>query len=378
MEIRIIKKLFYLFSRKWFYLFFVPVILFLFGLVFSVYHIVSYDTYFTVMPIVQEHEASINIPRNQLVDGTPVTGEFKASDNNLGAVALRIKDLNAETVSDNFHIYFRIKEQGEKTWYSSNSYKGGQFHDLDLFPFGFPLIANSKNKIYTVELYSKGATSENALTIDTRQKIVGEYLLQKSDLKKPANALRYIEGKLIYLFHNIGGVFSVLVYFLPLYGYFYLLAEKERTGIPFWVSVILFIPFIRKAFISPFVTCINYLLRLLYKGKIIEEYKPVQTIPSTNILLFFVILVDIFLIDKTNNFLLFIILVFWGLSLELHKLRIQSSFLLAGGFLLLSLLLLLVHLDSFAEQSAIWAYLFLVIGVMHTVIILRLAKKKKA
>lgn len=370
-----IKAFQYIVSRKWFYLFLVPVLLIIFGLGFTIYHILTYDAYFTVMPVSQDHNAMIQIPQSELVDGQIIKGEFIATMNNLGAVGIRIKDTHFQTVPDDFHVFFRLKEKGAKTWYSSNSYLGGQFHELNLFPFGFPLIFNSEGKTYDFELFTKGADSYNAPTVETNQSIVGEYALQKSDLKKPANAIRYIEGKLLYLFHHVGGVLYILIYFLPLYTYLYLLAEKERTVIPFWFSLILLIPLLRKIIALPSIKCINFVLRTLYKYKIIEKYEPITVVPTILVILFFAILIEIFLIDTTDNLLLTIIVLLWSISIGVFKIRLQTSFLMAIMFLLLSFALAVVTLESFAEQSAIWAYLFLIIGAVHAIVVARSNKE---
>lgn len=370
-----IKTFQYIVSRRWFYLFLIPVLLIIFGVGFTIYHILTYDAYFTVMPVTQDQNSTLQIPQNDLVDGDVIKGKFEATLNNLGAVGIRLKDTHFQTVPDDFHVVFRIKEKGAKTWYSSNSYLGGQFHELNLFPFGFPLISNSKGKMYEFELFTKEANIYNAPTIDTNQTVVGEYALQKSDLKKPANAIKYIEGKLVYLFHHLGGVLYILIYFLPLYTYFYLLAEKERIIIPFWFSLILLIPFLRKIIVMPTVALINYIYKMLYKYKILDTHESVEAVPAVTILLFFAILMDIFFIDVTDNLLLTIIFFLWGITTAIYRIKLQSSFLLALGFLMLSLLLLLVKFDTFANQAAIWAYLFLVMGAVHALVSVRFSKE---
>lgn len=105
----------------------------------------------------------------ELLVGDKIIGEFKSEDNFLGIVGIRF--LTHEKVSSDFYI-FRIKEKSDKEWHHINTYKAKEFGGYPLFPFGFPVIINSKGKIYYFELESLSGRSRDAVSISAIEPVI--------------------------------------------------------------------------------------------------------------------------------------------------------------------------------------------------------------
>lgn len=359
------------------YVYVIPGILFLGGLVFALLFTISLDAHYTVMPVLQKQDSYLSISGNEITDKNNITGEFIASENNLGSIALRLQTKHEELDADRFKVNFRIKEKDAKNWYAENSYTGGQFRELDLFPFGFNLIPESKNKRYYFEISTVGVSEKNALTTVKNQNIVGMYQLNKSDLKNPVYALKYIIGKHVYLFNNFGALLVSLYYFIPLITYLYLVSELTRLYSNFQpifgklrklFSPVY--PFVRK--IEKTITDrVNFVLNFMYEINLLEENEVVKNISFLQILLFLLILIDILFIQSKENSLTYMILVIWVITLLVYKSRVLSSFLFTIVFLLLTIFFILLNVELPAEKASIWAYLFLLVGTIHAIYIIR-------
>jgi len=116
----------------------------------------------------QPYSSSIftSLKSGELLSGNVIRGEFKTKENNLGIVSIRFTTFNRINYDE---LIFRIKEKGEKKWYYLNKYKSKEFGGYDLFPFGFPIINNSKGKSYIFELESLGGKPKNAVAIDSAE-----------------------------------------------------------------------------------------------------------------------------------------------------------------------------------------------------------------
>jgi hypothetical protein len=77
------------------------------------------------------------------------------------------------------------------------------------------------------------------------------------------------------------------------------------------------------------------------------------------------ILFDIFIFNPTWDLVILFLTALWVLSVWLYKFEGRVS--ISGGlfFLILCPLLLIFGKESMAEKSAIWAYMFLVVGVVQ-------------
>jgi hypothetical protein len=114
--------------------------------------------------LVQKIQYSSSIQNfNRLSAGEKVDINFKAQYNNLGTVALDID--NYSKINTDW-IWFRIKEKDSTSWIYQNKYNTDQFSAGSYFPFGFPVISNSQNKEYFVEIESVSGAVDNSISLN--------------------------------------------------------------------------------------------------------------------------------------------------------------------------------------------------------------------
>ncbi len=90
------------------------------------------------------------------------------------------------------------------------------------------------------------------------------------------------------------------------------------------------------------------------------------------------ILFDIFIFNPTFDLVIFLLTGLWVLSVWLYKFKGRISVTGALGFLITCPILLILKKDLIAEKAAIWAYMFLVVGIVQMVIeFLQETKKTK-
>jgi len=117
---------------------------------------------FQITSLVQYIPFSTESNFNRLFSKDTVKYEFKASQNNLGTIELLIN--NHEKINSDV-LTFRIKEKDSDSWYYSNLYGAEKMDEGKYFPFGFPVIVDSKNKIYLIEIESQKGTIEDSVSL---------------------------------------------------------------------------------------------------------------------------------------------------------------------------------------------------------------------
>lgn len=176
----------------------------------------------------------LTIPRQgELLMGDKVIGKFKSQYNFLGIIEVRFHTY--EKVSNDYYT-FRLKEVGNKDWYYENIYKAKQFGGYPLFPFGFPIINNSKGRQYYFELESIKGKNGRAVGINiTEPVVVVKHSYNKSylvDHKDELLAILLKKSKEI-LFERNTLYFFTGVYFLLIIPLFVRIAPPKIAVIPF-------------------------------------------------------------------------------------------------------------------------------------------------
>jgi len=87
------------------------------------------------------------------------------------------------------------------------------------------------------------------------------------------------------------------------------------------------------------------------------------------------ILMDIFIFKLTSDFLIFFLTALWVLTVKFYKFEGRVSVAVALGFLILCPFLLIFKKEAIAEKAAIWTYMFLVVGVIQEIWLLRSRNK---
>jgi hypothetical protein len=105
-------------------------------------------------------------------------------------------------------------------------------------------------------------------------------------------------------------------------------------------------------------------------GSFLDKYRFLILILSGISILF-----DIFFLKFTSDFLIFFLTGLWVLVVKLYKFEGRVSVAVALGFLVLCPFLLIFKKEAIAEKAAIWAYMFLVVGVIQMFIEVKKEKR---
>lgn len=198
--------------------------------------------------LIQENGAS-GLTNRDLLSGDKILQDFTSNYDNLGIVAIRFQTF--ERINDDTLI-FRLREKGEPDWSYTANYKTDQFQDRKLFPFGFPIIAESKGKIFQFEIESKFGSESGHVKVDSLLPVVisqYQYDLHNINLIS-SRGLKYLILKLGNLVGSLSLVYPIIFYLLPLLFYtvrgyliiipFVIVAINRPLSIPqpvYWESV---------------------------------------------------------------------------------------------------------------------------------------------
>lgn len=181
--------------------------LFILGVVLS---LLTYHEKFSILSFSHNRNNFFNFQNTELLKGQTIKGEFVAKENNLGIVALRF---NTYGRINKDIVIFSIKQQNVNFWYYQNKYKVDQFQPDDYFTFGFPLINNSKSKVYQFEIESISGKTGDAIALSSKEPI----FLTKYQFPDARHSLSYILKKIINSFTSSDFILHSVAFFLPLY-----------------------------------------------------------------------------------------------------------------------------------------------------------------
>jgi len=267
-----------------------------------------------------------------------VSARFRAIANNLGIVSVRFKTYGR---INNDEVVFRLREEGKKNWYYDHTYRVDQFQDDDYFTFGLPIISNSEGKTYYFEIESTKGKRGDAVSISATSPVfITQYQFTKQKLLANKTIIPdFLIKKIHYSFSDINFTISAFIYALPFL--FYML----------WF-------FYFKKYLPP-----------IQIKNLIVKYK-MYVSPDNYILLYVYIFVFILSIFFKNKILLSeeIILIFLWLGLiRIYILHSSVTFFLALASLSISPIFLILNSEIIAENAAMWAYLFLLIGTIQAI-----------
>lgn len=152
---------------------------------------------FGVFSIVEEVAPDFKTTNQQdvhLLKDQKAAGTFKASENNLGILLIRVVKFGKGSDT----VLFRIKKEGEEKWYYENKYWAEQFQNNQYFPFGFPLIANSKNNVYFFEIESLEGKYQNGIGVLKEKKAAAMYKYSVGELKNFDALSSFTSKKILY------------------------------------------------------------------------------------------------------------------------------------------------------------------------------------
>lgn len=305
----------------------ISLFLFLTGALLVVNNLLSITTHgFTVLMYVDHHGLSKNTPGDELLEGQKVKGVIQASQNYLGTVEILIDTFNR--VNDDILI-FRIREKGRVDWYYQNKYSAKYMSYKQFFPFGFPTIPNSKNKLYEFDIESQRGIRGNAIGVDYfNPAIVSRYQFPKKELlSKNRNFIEYTGLKIKNTLDNIDFITDIIIYLLPSFYFSFWYFSKKRY-------------------------------------------------PSLTVLLLFIVLYDIFLIKNQRDSVFIILTTLWICHSLVSKFTSKISLSATIFFLSFPIITFSIN-QSWTEKSAVWSYMFLASTCISNVFESRILRKYK-
>ena len=176
------------------------------------------ETNITSLLAYQDRGVYTSYVSGPLGSGKSIRGEFRAVYDNLGMVKLRIRTFNRINTT---HIRFQIWEKGKSTVLATNEYALDRFEDSLLYPFGFPVIADSKGKSYEFTLESVDGTSDNAVGIVSGyHDVATQYVFQKSEiLVSREKILSFFSEKAKSILFDPYMIFYIIMFLVPAFVY---------------------------------------------------------------------------------------------------------------------------------------------------------------
>lgn len=304
--------------------FFIPVLLVFVWFTATAYSIIQLDPSFSILSYNHSKKDFTELPFRKILRGMQVSGEFTAEENNLGIIAVRFRSYQRVAYDDEDNIIFRLKEKNAHDWYYQHTYKSGLFYLVPFYPFGFPEIADSKNKTYVFDIVSTQGNDYNAVSIGSREPILAAKYKENMSklLENKKEMFLFLSRKFLNAFQLVDIQFFSFVYFLPLILYFLLLFRIKYV----------------------------FLVRLLA----VFDY-----------FLFLLIIIDLFYVQIQSELFYFFVLILLSVVALLNK-KTGYRYLTAGFlFLLFCPFIALVKMDALEEKSASWAFLLLSVCVFQ-------------
>lgn len=306
------------FLRRFFDFLILPILLVALWLLVSL----LFDRDSTFLTIIFNHNQSdfISVKDTKLLAGQKVIGKFIAKENNLGIIAVRFNTY--KQINDDVLI-FRLKQANAKNWYYTAKYKVNQFQPNQLFTFGFPVIADAKNKQYVFEIESTIGKKGNAVSVSYDEPVyVTKYKFTRSELtNNKIKLVVFLVEKTFTSFQRLNFIIASLTYIVPLI-IIYLLWLHTHGQFA-----------IRNYYIF-YIFCILSLLNIIF-------------------------------FDLQLNLILLVLLGLWIFIIKIYKLDHSVSFLGMVVCLGIIIVLMMMNLEKIAEGFAIWAYLFLLCGTLQ-------------
>lgn len=277
------------------------------------------ETSFTIL----KHEYNFDkYKAEKVLKGDKISGEFKSPDNYLGIVSINFDRYIKPDYLLEDEIVFRFREKGSRKWQYQQQYRSGYFENLNLFPFGMPIVENSRSKTYEFEIESLKGNDDNALTISSNDpKIVSSHFFPTQIIKQ--NLAEYLMNKSLNSLGRINFLLFSVIFVLPLI-YF------------------------------------SLILLLINKSRSLKE--------KFALLVLLFILIDIFIVNLEYPGVFFALIGCYLASIKSNRFENTISF--SIGFLLIVIWVILTFfgIDSYSAKFNIWAYFFLVIGTVQLLV----------
>ena len=179
-----------------------------------------------------------NLAGNQpLLKGEKLVAKVRALDNYLGIVGIRFNTFD-KSIKD--RVEFILKVEGNETNYFQTTINTDQFVSHKLFPFGFPIIDESQNKVFQIEIRSHGGSRNQAIALSEQKPVLVLYhQYPSSELKtNPVKLFTFMAKKLVFSFQETRTLGISLLAAIP----FLIILFWNRFKILFSKSLVLYRP----------------------------------------------------------------------------------------------------------------------------------------
>lgn len=156
----------------------------------------------TSLDFKKTNQQDVHLLRNQKISGV-----FKATENNLGILFIRLVKFGM----GEDQVIFRIKKEGEEKWFHESTFSGSQIKTNQLFPLGFPPISSSKNNFYVFELESLGGEYRDGIGVIKNEPAGLMYRYSINDLRN-GSFLSFVSKKIFYVFKNINYQLTLAIF----------------------------------------------------------------------------------------------------------------------------------------------------------------------
>lgn len=181
---------------------YVPVIIFLGSIVLIFF--TAYSSQFNFFSLQKKYDNVI--PSSISILDEPYTFSFTAQDDNMGIILVHLTNAvgdalpkYAKKIDPNKHQRFqiRMKEVGTNEWYASQDTAPGEIGNSSSYPFGFPVIPDSKGKSYLVEMSMKDIDYSSKIIFNkgTYQMTTVHQIPKQTLLKNPVQLLSHLGDK---------------------------------------------------------------------------------------------------------------------------------------------------------------------------------------
>ena len=203
---------------------------------------VAFQQDFSILSLVQNHDKQSLVIRNSqndqysLLDTKKLQGKFFANEDNLGIVTMKVlhvgpinQDRAMQEKIDANILTFRIKEEGNLSWYHESNHIAWKISSEKPYPFGFPQIANSNNTWYEFEIESSGASGQDyVVLIEPLQNFQSVYKIPKKIIIEEPSMIVSILFKKVYSAFSQREAQIVLVVYLFTMWFLWFVQNKEN------------------------------------------------------------------------------------------------------------------------------------------------------
>jgi hypothetical protein len=204
---------------------------------------IAFQQDFSLLSFIQNHDnQTIEIKNSQntqysLLKNNKMQGKFLANEDNLGIVTMKIlhigpvkQDQGIQEKKDANILIFRVKKEGDKAWQHESQHIAWKISSEKPYPFGFPQIANSRNKWFEFELESKGASIDDySIVVDPRKNFRSVYKTSKSLLiHNPLSIIPIVWNKVYGAFSQRDAQIVFVVYLFTL-GFLWFVQYKSKN-----------------------------------------------------------------------------------------------------------------------------------------------------